>query len=91
MTPPDAAEGLISADAANASTQALVRLARASSGGEKRPPPGADAGGGATLEQFVGELLTPLLREWLDRNLPEIVERVVEQEVKKLARRAELL
>jgi cell pole-organizing protein PopZ len=32
-----------------------------------------------------------MLREWLDRNLPAIVERMVEQEVKKLARRAELL
>ena len=36
------------------------------------------------------DLLTPMLRDWLDQNLPEIVERVVEQEVKKLARRAEL-
>jgi cell pole-organizing protein PopZ len=32
-----------------------------------------------------------MLKSWLDENLPQIVERVVEQEVKKLARRAELL
>ena len=35
--------------------------------------------------------MRPVLKEWLDANLAPIVERVVEQEVKKLARRAELL
>ena len=45
---------------------------------------------GISVEQLVVDLLTPMLRDWLDQNLPGIVERVVEQEVKKLARRAEL-
>ena len=49
------------------------------------------AAAGVTVEQLLVDLLTPMLREWLDKNLPEIVERVVEQEVKKLARRAELM
>jgi len=35
--------------------------------------------------------LRPMLKEWLDDNLEGVVERVVEQEVKKLARRAELM
>ena len=46
--------------------------------------------GDLTVEQLLVDLLTPMLRDWLDQNLPAIVERVVEQEVKKLARRAEL-
>ena len=45
---------------------------------------------GITVEQLIVDLLTPMLRDWLDQNLPAIVERVEEQEVKKLARRAEL-
>jgi len=88
--PPDAAESLISAETAKTSALALARLARASNGDERKPPL-PPASGGATVEQFLSELLAPMLREWLDRNLPAIVERAVEQEVKKLARRAELL
>lgn len=84
---PGTAAELISAETAKASAAALARLARAGAPEERRAPPTASA----TLEQFLGDLLAPMLREWLDRNLPEIVERVVEQEVKKLARRAELM
>ena len=47
--------------------------------------------GDLTVEKLLRDLLTPMLKDWLDQNLPAIVERVVEQEVKKLARRAELL
>jgi cell pole-organizing protein PopZ len=86
--PPDAAESLISAETAKSSALSLARLTRTSNGDERKP---ASPASGATVEQFLSELLTPMLREWLDRHLPEIVERVVEQEVKKLARRAELL
>lgn len=83
----DHAESLVSPSAANASAQALVRLTKAMSSEERRPP----AASGITMEQLLVDLLTPMLREWLDAHLPEIVERVVEQEVKKLARRAELM
>ncbi len=85
--PPDAAESLISADTAKASAQALARLARANE--ERRPSGGS--GANPPIDQFLSDLLTPLLRDWLEQHLPGIVERVVEQEVKKLARRAELL
>ena len=78
-------EPLISSGAAMASTNAFARLARAAAPDEKQQPAGA-----ITVEQLVVDLLTPMLRDWLDQNLPGIVERVVEQEVKKLARRAEL-
>ena len=79
-------EPLISSNAAAASTNAFARLAKAAAPEEKR-----SAGiQGITVDQLVVDLLTPMLRDWLDQNLPGIVERVVEQEVKKLARRAEL-
>jgi uncharacterized protein len=85
--PAHAAEALISPVAASASTQALARLAKAAATDEKKGAPVA----GVTVEELLVDLLTPMLRDWLDKNLPEIVERVVEQEVKKLARRAELM
>ncbi|MBI1364963.1 MAG: DUF2497 domain-containing protein [Alphaproteobacteria bacterium] len=45
------------------------------------------AGEGRTLEDIVTELLRPLVKEWLDANLPAIVEEKVEDEVQRLARR----
>jgi cell pole-organizing protein PopZ len=80
------AESLISPVAASASTNAFARLAKAATPEDKR----SIAVSGISVEQLVVDLLTPMLRDWLDQNLPGIVERVVEQEVKKLARRAEL-
>ena len=41
---------------------------------------------GRTLEDVVRELLKPLLKEWLDQNLPRIVETKVEEEVHRIAR-----
>jgi cell pole-organizing protein PopZ len=41
---------------------------------------------GRTLEDVVRELLRPLLKEWLDQNLPRIVETKVEEEVHRIAR-----
>ncbi len=41
---------------------------------------------GRTLEDVVRELLRPLLKEWLDQNLPRIVENKVEEEVHRISR-----
>lgn len=43
---------------------------------------------GVTLEDIVRDLLHPMLREWTDANLPPMVERIVQKEIEKLARRA---
>lgn len=39
-----------------------------------------------TLESLVREMLKPMLREWLDANLPELVERIVAREVERITR-----
>jgi len=39
-----------------------------------------------TLEGLVRELLKPMLREWLDANLPELVERIVAREIERITR-----
>ncbi|MFN3514145.1 MAG: DUF2497 domain-containing protein [Phenylobacterium sp.] len=41
---------------------------------------------GRTLEDVVRELLRPLLKQWLDDNLPAIVETAVQAEVERIAR-----
>ena len=41
---------------------------------------------GRTLEDVVRELLRPLLQQWLDANLPGIVEAAVQAEVERIAR-----
>lgn len=43
---------------------------------------------GQTVEGVVRELLKPMLKEWLDRNLPAIVESRVEAELERIARLA---
>ncbi len=42
---------------------------------------------GQTLEAIVRELMRPMLKDWLDSNLPRIVEEKVEAEIERVARR----
>jgi cell pole-organizing protein PopZ len=41
---------------------------------------------GRTLEEVVSELLRPMLKAWLDDNLPELVERLVRAEIERVSR-----
>jgi len=43
---------------------------------------------GATLDDVVRELLKPMLKEWLDANLPQIVEAEVAKEIDRIRRMA---
>lgn len=45
-------------------------------------------GGVSTLEDVVREMLRPMLKDWLNENLPAIVEEKVEEEVKRISRMA---
>jgi cell pole-organizing protein PopZ len=42
--------------------------------------------GGHTIEELVQELMRPMLRAWLDDNLPPLVERLVKAEIERVAR-----
>ena len=44
---------------------------------------------GLTLEDLAREIMKPVLREWLDHHLPEIVERLVRSEIERLVSGAE--
>ena len=57
------------------------------------PAPAASSGdlpfvSGNTVEAMVAEMLRPLLKDWLDANLPAIVEAQVRKEVERIARSA---
>lgn len=65
-------DALISGKTVKASKAALAALAGVSI------DPRADDN---TLDGLVRELLRPMLKEWLDANLPELVERIVTREV----------
>ena len=43
---------------------------------------------GQTLDGIVRELLRPMLRDWLEQNLPSIVESKVEAELDRISRLA---
>ncbi len=43
---------------------------------------------GITLEDIVRSQLEPLLSEWLDKNLPSIIDRLVREELEKISKRA---
>ena len=45
----------------------------------------------ATIEGMVREMLRPMLKEWLDRNLPYLIERLVKKEIDLMVNRAERL
>jgi len=44
--------------------------------------------GGPTLEDMVLEAMRPMLKSWLDQNLPPMVERLVRNEIERVAARA---
>jgi cell pole-organizing protein PopZ len=83
------AEGsLVGPSATGSASSAFDRLDQAVQDSAPRTNPGpiVDAGG-KTLEELVKETLRPMLKEWLDKNLPPLVERTVEREIARLTRR----
>lgn len=78
-------ESLISEQATNETVNALKPIARNFAKDFSIPNiPSAQFRGGNTVEDLVLESLRPMLKEWLDNNLPIIVQKIVEKEVKRL-------
>ena len=73
----NAAEPIVSRQAADASRGALENLSRML----VKPEAGSDG----TLESLVREMLRPMLRDWLDSNLPAMVEQMVSREIARIA------
>jgi len=75
---------LVSEEAAAASIAALSQLHQL--GGRDEQSNLSMGNGQRTIEELVREMLRPLLKEWLDGNLPRLVERVVREEVDRMVR-----
>ena len=87
LTPEMVTSEIISAPTVTAATDILADLARAIL--DRRDIAVDEAGRNMTLEGMVREMLKPLLREWLDRNLPYLIERLVKKEIDTMINRAE--
>ena len=74
---------LVSDAASKAAAAAFARLATV-----RRAPREPPLVGDRQLEDIVGDLLRPLLQSWLDENLPQIVERLVETEIARVVDRS---
>ena len=73
---PGSKSGLISAAVSAQVGSAFDRLAQATA-----------APKGPTLEELVSEMLRPMLKAWLDENLPAMVERLVQAEIERISRK----
>ena len=84
---------LVSSDVAKATSKSINHLADtiAEHQAAKDAVPEMPLGPGSakSLEDIVRELMRPMLKDWLDENLPGVVERVVRKEVQKLVRQVE--
>jgi cell pole-organizing protein PopZ len=74
----DSSDGLVSEDAAAASLRSLAVLSALN-----QREQGVVQGDGP-LEAVVREMLKPMLKDWLDRHLPEIVEELVTREIARI-------
>lgn len=88
---PTADESIVEPGTAGLAASAFGRLSQAVHESFPQPvasDPGPSVGpNGRNLEDIVKELLRPMLKEWLDKNLPTMVERFVEREIVRLTRR----
>ncbi|HVE21116.1 MAG TPA: DUF2497 domain-containing protein [Acidocella sp.] len=78
--------GLVSDMATAEITSALGSLVR----GVSQDRSVAVSRGGVTLEEMVREEIRPVLKAWLDANLPGLVERVVRAEIERVIDRTKL-
>lgn len=79
------ADEMLSSQAAEAATSALSKLLATNVAVEKDEPSRL---GKVTLEDMTKELMKPLIKTWLDQNLPGLVEKIVQRELDKLSKRA---
>ncbi|MGQ0527568.1 MAG: DUF2497 domain-containing protein [Alphaproteobacteria bacterium] len=81
MTPPDESlTEILTKTAEDSVAGALSELTRRSE---------IQSGGGITIEDVVREEIKPLLRDWLDKYLPALVERLLQKELERISRRVQ--
>jgi len=76
------ADALTTARTAGAMRESLAALAMLA---EPGAPPQIVRSGETSLEGLVREMLRPMLAQWLEQNLPAIVDRMVQAEIARIA------
>lgn len=74
---PEDTDALLTENAENAAVSAIEELARKTTVEHS----------GITLEEIVRSELKPLLTNWLDKNLPKLIERLVQEELERVSKR----
>lgn len=82
----EAADRLVSENPAINSVSSLSALAATVDTYRRAVDPSI---GPRTIEDLVKDVMRPMIREWLDDNLPSLVERVVGREIERMTREAE--
>lgn len=75
---------LISSDSAAASRHSIDALAAVLAGDRSTVTPAVTSSGDVTLNALVEAALRPMLKQWLDTNLPPLVERIVATEIARI-------
>ena len=68
-------------DSMRQSLSALVAMEGANS------PPPAKQSDGTSLQDLTREMMRPMLKTWLDENLPQLVEELVAREIQRISRK----
>lgn len=84
---PSVEDSILAPPVQQASASAIAELARA----VVRDRGVGLGNGGLTIEELVREILKPLIKDWLDQNLPYMIERIVKKEIERMVNRAESL
>jgi uncharacterized protein len=82
----DEDEGLVSPPKREEAVSAFANLTSTLEARHPELPIGA---GHKTLESLTKEVMRPMLKDWLDKNLPHIVERLVREEIERIARQGQ--
>ena len=78
--------GLASPETANAAAGSVTNLVRALTSDRSAQV----HSGGPTIADLVREELRPMVKSWLDSNLPPLVERLVRAEIERVISRAQV-
>ena len=78
----DEDEALVAEDTSTSMRESLAALAMLA---EPGAPPQIVRSGETSLEGLAREMLRPMLAEWLDKNLPPMVEKLVAAEIARIA------
>ncbi|MBN8532312.1 MAG: DUF2497 domain-containing protein [Alphaproteobacteria bacterium] len=79
-------EMLVSARVAQEATDAIANLMESIPRAKETPRAPVDPSLGLSVEDWLSRMLRPLLKTWLDENLPGIVRETVEREIRKIVR-----